>query len=308
MHAFLFVGLMVFASCSPRAYDFSFFAMGDMPYYYPDDYSRLDRLITSLNDENPAFTVHVGDFKSGSSPCSDEYFLKMQGYFRQFMHPLFYTPGDNEWTDCHRQAAGGFVAEERLDKVRELFYTQNETLIDPPFSYNSQSANDGYSEFVENAIWDHRNITFGTLHVVGSNNNFKTDSTADNSEFMVRDVANQFWLEKIFQQAKSKNSDGIAIFLHAGLNYEDSEKNGFNNFTKKLREEVMGYDKPILMVYGDHHRFLIEKPLVDDQGKVLKNFTSLMVFGDKDMHAVEICVDKDDKELFLIRQFFVEGN
>ncbi len=69
---------------------------------------------------------------------------------------------------------------------------------------------------------------------------------------------------------QGKNSDGLALFLHAGLNYEESDKNGFSNFTRRLREEALGYDKPILMVYGDHHRFLIEKPLVDDEGKVLK--------------------------------------
>jgi hypothetical protein len=282
--------------------------MGDMPYFYPEDYERLDRLTTSLNNEHPAFTVHVGDFKSGGSPCSDEYFLKMQGYFQQFTHPLFYTPGDNEWTDCHRPAAGGFVANERLEKVREIFYTQNPSLVDPPFSYSSQNAYEGYNKFVENAIWEYKKVTFGTLHVVGSNNNFKTDTAADNSEFRERDAANQFWLEKIFQQAKENNSEGLALFLHASLNYEESDKNGFRNFTQKLWEEVLGFEKPILMVYGDHHRFLIEKPLVDDKGKVVKHFTSLMVFGDKDMHAVEIRVDKKDKELFIISQFFVEGN
>jgi hypothetical protein len=36
--------------------------------------------------------------------------------------PLIYVPGDNEWTDCRRLAAGGFDPVERLQKLRELFF------------------------------------------------------------------------------------------------------------------------------------------------------------------------------------------
>ena len=36
--------------------------------------------------------------------------------------PLLYTPGDNEWTDCHRPAAGRYNPLERLDAVRATFF------------------------------------------------------------------------------------------------------------------------------------------------------------------------------------------
>lgn len=296
------------ASCSPRGYDFRFFAIGDMPYHLPEDLQRFERLTTSLNKENPAFSVHVGDVKSGGTPCSDEYLLKMHEYFQQFQHPLIFTPGDNEWTDCHRTAAGSYDPNERLDKVREIFYRENKSLRHSLLSHTTQNNFPGYEKFVENALWVYDNITFGTLHVVGSNNNLKTDSTAVNEEYQERDTANLFWLGEIFKQANANNSQGVALFLHASLIYGDSENNGFRNFTQRLREEAMSFDKPILMVYGDHHRFLIEKPLVYDDGKVLKHFTSLMVFGDKDMHAVEIRVNKRDRGLFEIKQFFVDDN
>ena len=41
--------------------------------------------------------------------------------FDRFEMPLLYTPGDNEWTDCHRPAAGTYNPLERLDAVREAF-------------------------------------------------------------------------------------------------------------------------------------------------------------------------------------------
>lgn len=279
-----------------------------MPYHLPEDFERFERLISSINGERPAFTVHVGDFKAGSTPCSDEYFEKIRDYFQAFQHPLIYTPGDNEWTDCHRKAAGGYDPNERLEKIREVFYDGNKSMGKPQLELLTQNTYSGFEKFVENAIWEKEEVTFATLHVVGSNNNFKTDSAAVNEEHKERDAANLFWLEEVFNQAKDKQSRGLVLVLHAGLIYADSEKNGFRNFTTKLREEALAYEKPILMVYGDHHRFLVEKPLTDNEGKVLPNFTSLMVFGDFDMHAVEIRVNKNYKSLFEIRQHFVKGN
>ena len=85
---------------------FTIVAFGDMPYRVPNDYPKFERVIKTLNKENPDFIVHVGDFKSGSSLCSTEYFEKMHAYFETIQPPFIYTPGDNEWTDCNRKAAG----------------------------------------------------------------------------------------------------------------------------------------------------------------------------------------------------------
>jgi len=300
--------MMIIFSCTSKDDNFRFFAMGDMPYHVPEDYERLERVIASINAENPAFTVHVGDFKAGNHPCTDEYFENMYQYFQTFTHPLILTPGDNDWTDCHREKAGAFDPEERLQKVRKIYYKNNQSLGQPAMDLLTQNTYDGFEKYVENAIWEKNGILFSTIHVIGSNNNFKTDSAATNEEFYERDAANLFWLGEAFDQAKSKDSDGVVLFIHAGLKYNDSETNGFRNFIRKLREEAIAYEKPILLVYGDHHRFLVEKPLRGNDGRVLKNFTSMMVFGDFDMHAVEIRVDKKDKNLFQIHQHFVEGN
>lgn len=300
--------ILTMAYCTRPAYDFRFFAIGDMPYHLPDDFQRFERLMQALNEEDPSFTVHVGDIKGGGTQCSDEYFLKIYNYFQQFQHPLIYTPGDNEWTDCHRSSAGGYDPLERLDKIRKTFYRGNRSLGSKTLSLTTQNNYHGYEKFVENAIWNHQDITFGTLHVVGSNNNYKLDSSAINTEHQERDQANTFWLEEIFRQAKSKQSLGLVIFLHAALNYQDSTENGFRDLTETLRVEAMAFEKPMLLIYGDHHRFLIEKPLKDDEGRALRYFTSLMVFGDKDIQAVEIRVDKNDEALFEIRQYFVDDN
>lgn len=97
-------------------------AIGDLPYHLPDDFERFERMIQQINDVNPAFTLHVGDIKSGKVPCSDEYYEKIKNYFNAFEKPLIYTPGDNEWTDCDRELCGSYDPEERLDKLRQLFF------------------------------------------------------------------------------------------------------------------------------------------------------------------------------------------
>lgn len=299
---------MTLWSCGSSKYDVRFFAIGDMPYQVPEDYERFERLITDLNKEKPDFTVHVGDIKGGSSPCTDSVFQLIYQYYQQFEHPFILTPGDNDWTDCHRVKAGGYVPEERLARLREVFYRDNRSMGNPQLELLTQSSYKGYEKFVENAMWEMKEVTYATIHVVGSNNHYHPNDASKNSEFIERDAANIFWLEEAFSRAKSQGSRGLVLFLHAAMNYSGSEESGFRNFTPRLREEVMAFGKPVLLIYGDHHSFLVSKPLKDEEGRVLTNFTSLMVFGDHDMHAVEVRVNRKYESLFEIRQHFVKGN
>ena len=307
----IFTGIVILwtlFSCGTSKYDLRFFAIGDMPYHVPEDYDRFERLISDLNKENPDFTVHVGDIKGGSSPCTDSVYQKIYNFYQQFTHPFILTPGDNDWTDCRRERAGAYDPVERLSRLREVYYRNNTSMGHPPMNLISQSSYPGYGKFVENAMWEKEGVMFATVHVVGSNNNFNSDQSAENKEFSERDSANLFWLGEVFDRARSQQSNGLVLFLHAALNFKDSPESGFRNFTKKLRMEVMNFDRPVLMVYGDHHAFMVSKPLRDDDGRVLTNFTALMVFGDHDMHAVEVRVNRKYDSLFEIRQHFVKGN
>ncbi len=116
------IAALVLGTGAAQAEPFTFVAMGDMPNRLPDDYPRYERLIAAINKAQPAFTIHVGDIKGGSSLCSDESFHKIAAYFATHEHPLIYSPGDKEWTDCHRKQAGGFHPFERLAKIRSMFF------------------------------------------------------------------------------------------------------------------------------------------------------------------------------------------
>jgi hypothetical protein len=57
------------------------------------------------------------DIKGGSVLRSDEVFQDRLTQYSKFRPPFGYTPGDNEWTDCHRTGAGQFDPLERVDKL-----------------------------------------------------------------------------------------------------------------------------------------------------------------------------------------------
>ena len=119
---------------------FTFALLGDTPY---GDAQRVQfPALVSAIDADPAVrtVLHAGDVKSGSSTCSDERFADLAALYRTFDDPLVLTPGDNDWTDCHRANNGSYVPTERLDTIRELFFPRTgRTLGEHPVPVTSQS-------------------------------------------------------------------------------------------------------------------------------------------------------------------------
>jgi hypothetical protein len=306
---FCFALISFFGTVAPvhAQKSFSFMAFGDMPYNLPEDIERFERLTKAVNAAKPSFSVHVGDIKNGRSDCSDQYYLMIKKMFMQFTNPLVYTPGDNEWTDCNRPLCGGYDPVERLQKVRSVFYDGKESMGKKPIRTFNQSNITGFEKFVENQYWEHESIAFGTIHAVGTNNNL-IDNQDETQEFYERDKANLHWLDYIFDEAERKGHKGIVLFTQAAMNFTATSTSGHRNIVRKLRERVEKFERPVLLVYGDYHRFLVEKPLFSANGKLLNNFTSLMVFGESDMHAVKIDVDPRKKSLFNFSEFWIEGN
>jgi len=165
----------------------------------------------------------------------------------------------------------------------------------------------GFKKYIENQYWEYKWISFGTFHTVGGNNNFKVEK-GKNEEFYDRDKANINWIYHTFNEAEKKGSKGVVLFTQAAMDFNPDVNSGYYNIIQKLKTRVEKFDLPVLLVYGDFHRFLIDKPLKSNNGKLLENFTSLMVFGDLNMHAVKIDVDLKKKSLFNYAEFWIEGN
>jgi len=95
-------------------------------------------LIHSINaDSKVSLIMHVGDIHAGSAACTSADILppiassnpgwnqKVYYQFQQFDAPVVYTPGDNEWTDCHKskEKSSGAPLKE-LASVRSLFFAK----------------------------------------------------------------------------------------------------------------------------------------------------------------------------------------
>lgn len=293
---------------------FHFCALGDMPYELPEDLELFEHVIEAINAERPAFTAHVGDFKSGGSPCSDGAMERTWNSFSRFDHPLVYTPGDNEWTDCHRVASGRMDPLERLDALRERFFADSSTLGGgDPFNLVVQSDNHRWARFVENRLWFMEEVVFATLHLVGSQNNNQDEIPGAVAEFRERDAANEAWLADIFELAIARKAPGLCLFIHAnpfGNSGESGWSPGFIRFLTQLRELTVAYRGPVLLVHGDSHVFRIDKPLkrVGASRDNVENFTRLEVFGARNMHAVRVDVYPRSAPVFRISEIIVDKN
>lgn len=318
-----FLAILLMSPMLANADDrFSFVALGDMPYGAPDvEGPKFERLIAAINKVGPAFTIHVGDIKSGSSLCSDEEFARQRRYMDTFNGALIYTPGDNEWTDCHRKRAGGYDPLERLAALRRIFYnTGNQSLGMRPMTLQRQSVLGAEENrtFVENQRWDHNGILFMTAHIVGSNNGFQARNVEIVEEFFARAKANRAWIEQGFKIAAEQSAKAIVLAIHAnvfegGNEWTDwPERSGFTGTMLLFRQLAEAFGKPVLVVHGDSHIFRIDQPFTSaDRQKrraVLDNVTRLEVFGASDVHAVRVLVDPSDPAVFGFVPLYGPGN
>jgi hypothetical protein len=281
-----------------HAQSFHFIALGDLPYGpASQSYPPYRQLIDRINQEAGAFSIHVGDIKSGSTLCNDEEFTQQLEHFARFKGAVVYTPGDNEWTDCHRLNNGGFDPLERLAALRQRFFQVGRSLGQAPIAVENQSAVTlQRAKFIENQRWHHQGVTFATLHIVGSNNNLEARSPSAALEFFERDGANIEWLQSTFNSATEKGSRAVVIAFQADVfdsrsPYEDFP--GSSGFKRSVEGTLLPlaerWGKPVLVIHGDSHQFRVDQPF-SLQKRPLRNVTRLIVPGASDVRAVRVDV------------------
>ncbi len=281
---------------SAQSQQFQFIALGDVPYSVASQ-ATYQNLIDRINQLAPTFSIHVGDIKSGSTSCSDEEFTRQFANFQRYTGAVVYTPGDNEWTDCHRANNGAYAPLERLEALRLRFFSEGRSLGQRPIALENQSRlQPAHTRYVENQRWSHQNVLFATLHVVGSNNNFEIRDPAAVREFFDRDSANVAWLESTFEQARRTDAQAIVLAFQADVFEARNAWEDFptwSGFRRVIGETLLPlarqWGKPVLVVHGDSHRFRIDQPFTLDK-KPLANVTRLIVPGESDVRAVHVTV------------------
>ena len=308
MKRLLLAAAGMLAACAAQAESFTFVALGDIPAGDPaKSHVAFRALISEINARQPAFTIHIGDTKSGKTPCSDQSLNEQLEFMNSFDGPLIFTPGDNDWTDCHSARAGAFDPRERLQFVRDTFFKSANSLGKEPMALERQAdVAPEFKTFVENARFSRDGIQFVTAHVVGSNNGFESHDPAAATEFFARDKANTAWLDAAFDKAIETDAKGLVLAIHADMfqfdfNTFNRERHlrhsGFGNFAELLVARASAFAKPVLVIHGDSHVFQVFRPY----RRRAPNITALEVFGSPNMHAVEVTVDPDDPALWSIR-------
>ncbi len=296
------ITLLGAASATAQPVRFRLALIGDLGYsetnFAVPHERQYANVLAEINAQDLAFVIHDGDLGAGGDLCSDAGLRTRLRQLQTSAHPLIYTPGDNEWTDCR------FYDDPlaRLASIREMFFDNDRSLGQRTLQLTRQSDVDArFWRYVENALWHFGDVTFATLHVVGSNNN------RGQPEHDARDEAVVAWLAHAFAQATERNSRGLMLVMHANM-FNGRNQGITNALYDGLIEGVLAFGKPVVMVHGDTHQFIIDKPLAGWNGFPLEMFTRVQTFGTPGHHWVEVVVDPDDPMVFGFRQRIVRAN
>src|SRR4030095_7144226 len=194
----------------------------------------------------------------------------------------------------------------------------------------NQSADPQFAKFRENLRWSVSNVTFVTVHIVGSNDNFGSTAETD-AEHLERKAANIAWIKQTFAEAMANNSRGVVLLTQANPGFENfwppaaktryfipfiprgqalpDPTTAFGDYIQTLADEVERFEKPVAILHGDTHLFRIDKPLYSKEtNRLFENFTRVQIFGWPDSHWVRITVDPADPQLFRFKAEIVPEN
>ena len=270
---------------------FTYAVIGDFPYGATKR-AELPFLVDLINAD-PAVerVLHAGDIKAGSSsPCTDEYFQDIRSQFDRFQDPLVYTPGDNEWTDCHVAIKnnGLYLPTERLQKIRSIFFpVAGKTLgVNADYVTSQAQVDPPNASYIENVMWVHSKVVFASLHVTGSNDDtapwtstppkeqppelpgpvstWAAQLAQQPAEIASRTQANNAWLDRIFANAHT-DSRAVVILAQADM-WDGTIANrsttisAYDAMVVKIGTLAAKYGKPVLLIEGDSHVFRVDQP------------------------------------------------
>jgi hypothetical protein len=311
-----------------KTFEYTVGLWGDLPYNDVQAQTGVPNLIADMNSSDISFSIHDGDLKAGSgtpgsatpTTCSDALYQQSLAYLNSLQQPAFFTPGDNDWTDCDRPANGSFNELERLQRERQLLFSTDQSFGQKTIATEVQTAQlcvgttnttagstaGPYfpTACVENRRWTFHNVTFATVNVQGTCNNLCSslggapDAGGDPQEYNAREAADEQWLQQTFDEAKADGSAGVMIVWQADPGFDQSDAtraplrdpktlaetdgaaDGYKVILSKLRALTIDFKKPVVLVHGDSHYFRVDKPLQDSSGRRLENFTRVETFGD----------------------------
>ena len=114
-----------------------------------------------------------------------------------------------------------------------------------------------------------------------------------------------------FESARQTGTRAVVLAFQAypwwSFDGEEEKRSGYTDTVQAIKANVLRFGKPVLIVHGDQHRFIVDKPLMQN-GKLIYNATRLMVYGETEVQGVLVTVDPDDADVFSFRSLTVPEN
>lgn len=291
--------------------DLTFIAIGDTPYSSAENEQIQGSLTQAIQSAHLPFVVHYGDLKGGGESCSEALLRERQDdIYNLSASPVFYTPGDNEWTDCDRSYLESRASElEMLDLVRQLFFGEPMDLPES-WAYTRQA------NFPENARWMYNDVLFTTIHLVSTNNG-RQEILLDDIEAALalvdaRDQADRVWLNEAFDTALDVGARAVVIITQADVTAPDAggtctpynrmNCDAFDSFRQNLVLNASNFAdrgqprRPVLLIHGDTNPYCWDKTL---GGELAPNLWRLNAWGDyqspADATVITVQTDKANK-------------
>jgi hypothetical protein len=265
--------------------------------------SHLKRAIEETGDKEVAFVVVTG-IKGGNENCSDKLYQKRRELIADAPRPMIMLPAGSDWTEC-KNSAGRTDAIERLNRLRELFYAEPNSLGERKLALTRQSMSPRWRSYAENAHWAVGKVLYATVNMPADNNHYLT-AAGRNSEYEDRLVANRYWLNRLFAIARRDKLEAVVLFsegdvkalsqptgLRALLRAAMPENDGFAETRRQVMALAQKFPGKVLLV--DSARLPKgAKPAIEWRG----NVGHLSVGA----QAVEVEADPALKELFKVEK------
>ncbi|WP_373988379.1 hypothetical protein [Duganella sp. BuS-21] len=239
----------------PAARGFQFAIIGH-PLQRGRDETTLKRAIADAAQTDPAFVVATG-IKSASEPCSDKLYAQRQALLNESPQPMIVSLAGSDWSGCVN-SAGRSNAIERLNRLRELFYVDGDSLGARRIAVTRLSSSAKFRSYAENAHWEVGKVLFATINLPANNNHFRAEA-GRNSEFEDRLVANRAWLHRLFTLAARQKMHALVLFSDGdpGVTAEEgfslltsfrTKQDGFAETRKQIRTLAEKYKGKVLLI------------------------------------------------------------
>ncbi|WP_423196649.1 Transmembrane protein [Cupriavidus sp. H19C3] len=290
--------------------------LADLPQW-PAAEASTAALFNLLASRQVDLAVHAGGIKGDTESCGDALLLARKQLLDDAPLPLLYVPGEADWAECHQPINGKFDAPERLNRLRELFFPVDATLGRRTLPLVRQSDQALFRSYRENARLVLGNVMVVGMNLPGDNNHYRTEG-GRNSEFEDRREANRQWLARAFSVAEQRDLAGIVIVVHGDPQFGNGwekrgrptlldgflrhgTRDGYLEFKRQLRELTPRYAGQVLLVHASLGGFSVDKPLRENSGKVIANFTRVALPVGTPAQWTELMVMPGTRSVFQVR-------